>query len=270
MNNVKVEKITAPNGSVFTGAGTNTYLVGENDISIVDPGPNIKSHLDKIIKKVGKKASRILVTHTHRDHSPGAKYIAEKLNIPTFGRLVEVDDGHQDLSFTPDNVLNHGDLISTREYSLEAVYTPGHASNHFCFFIDANALMLTGDHIMNGSTVVIAHPDGSMKQYLQSLELLKSYDFKKIGPGHGDYLSNPIDVISWIINHRLQREAKVLEKLDNEEFINELDLVKLVYDDVDSKLHPIALWSLKAHLVKLKEEKRIANDQAEDCWLKIV
>ena len=162
MNDVKVERITAPNGSVFTGAGTNTYLVGENDISIVDPGPNIKSHLDKIIKKVGKNASRILVTHTHRDHSPGAKYLAEKLNIPTFGKLVEVDDSHQDLSFKPDHVLNHGDLITTDEYSLEAVYTPGHASNHFCFFIDVNALMLTGDHIMNGSTVVIAHPDGSI------------------------------------------------------------------------------------------------------------
>ena len=118
MNDVKVERITAPNGSVFTGAGTNTYLVGENDISIVDPGPNIKSHLDKIIKKVGKNASRILVTHTHRDHSPGAKYLAEKLNIPTFGKLVEVDDSHQDLSFKPDHVLNHGDLISTDEYSL--------------------------------------------------------------------------------------------------------------------------------------------------------
>ena len=126
--------------------------------------------------------------------------------------------------------------------------------------------MLTGDDIMNGSTVVIAHPDGSMKDYLQSLELLRNYDFNKIGPGHGDFLEDPMTVVDWIINHRLEREKKVISKLKISSAITSKDLVKSVYDDVDSKLHPIAIWSLEAHLYKLLEEEIVEFESTEKIW----
>ena len=175
-----IERVTASNGSVFTGPGTNSFLIGRNDITLVDPGPKIDEHIEKLIKLGEGKIKRILVTHTHRDHSPAAKVIGEILNVPLMGRLVEKDDTLQDKTFKPECVLGHGDLIETAEYTIESIHTPGHASNHLCFLIPEEKAMLTGDHIMNGSTVVIAHPDGSMKDYLNSLALLRKYSFNKI------------------------------------------------------------------------------------------
>ncbi len=126
--------------------------------------------------------------------------------------------------------------------------------------------MLTGDHIMNGSTVVIAHPDGSMKDYLNSLVLLRDYNFNKIGPGHGDFLEDPMAVVDWIIDHRLEREKKVIAKLKTFSKITSEDLVASVYDDVDPKLHPIAIWSLEAHLFKLFEDGMVAYESTEKIW----
>ena len=183
-----IQKITAPNGSMFTGSGTNSYLIGKNDLTLVDPGPKIDAHIEKLINLGEGKINRILVTHTHRDHSPAAKVLGEMLDVPLMGRLLEKDDSLQDKTFKPDRVLNHGDLIETDEYTIETIYTPGHASNHLCYLIQEEEVLLTGDHIMNGSTVVIAHPDGSMNDYLNSLALLRNYRFNKIGPGHGDFL----------------------------------------------------------------------------------
>ena len=163
MSKELIQQVTAPNGSVFTGSGTNSYLIGREDITLVDPGPKIDEHIEKLIKLGEGKIKRILVTHTHRDHSPAAKVIGEILNVPLMGRLVEKDDTLQDKTFKPERFLGQGDLIETAEYTIESIHTPGHASNHLCFLIREEKAMLTGDHIMNGSTVVIAHPDGSMK-----------------------------------------------------------------------------------------------------------
>ena len=207
-----------------------------------------------------------MVTHTHRDHSPAAKVIGEILNVPLMGRLVEKDDTLQDKTFKPERFLGHGDLIETAEYTIESIHTPGHASNHLCFLIREEKAMLTGDHIMNGSTVVIAHPDGSMKDYLSSLVLLRNYDFNKIGPGHGDFLGDPMAVVDWIINHRLERERKVTSKLKLFPSVTSEDLVSSVYDDVDPKLHPIAIWSLEAHLYKLLEDGLVTYDSTEKIW----
>jgi glyoxylase-like metal-dependent hydrolase (beta-lactamase superfamily II) len=266
MSRAFIERVTASNGSVFTGPGTNSYLIGKEDITLVDPGPKIDSHIENLIKLSEGKLKRILVTHTHRDHSPAAKVLGEMLNIPLMGRLLAKDDSLQDRTFKPDRILKHGDLIETDEYTIEAVHTPGHASNHLCYFIQEQKVMLTGDHIMNGSTVVIAHPDGSMKDYLQSLELLRNYDFNKIGPGHGDFLGDPMAVVDWIIDHRLEREKKVISKLKTFSNVTSKDLVKSVYDDVDPKLHPIAIWSLEAHLYKLLEDEVIKYELAEKKW----
>jgi len=261
-----IERVTASNESVFTGPGTNSYLIGRNDITLVDPGPKIDAHIENLVKLGEGKIKRILVTHTHRDHSPAAKVLGEMLEVPLMGRLLEKDDSLQDRSFKPDRVLEHGDLIKTEEYTIETVHTPGHASNHLCYLIQEEKVMLTGDHIMNGSTVVIAHPDGSMKDYLKSLELLRNYNFNKIGPGHGDFLEEPMAVVDWIIDHRLERERKVVSKLKTFSPVTSKDLVISVYDDVDPKLHPIAIWSLEAHLYKLLEDGIVTYDSTDKIW----
>lgn len=257
--NKLITKITAPNGGVFTGQGTNTYLIGQEDITLVDPGPNIKEHIQAILKRGAGKIKRILVTHTHTDHSPAALPISKKLNIPMFGRLIDRESEWEDETFIPDTVLNHGDLIATKEYSLETIHTPGHASNHLCFYLEKNKCLLTGDHIMDGSTVVIAPPDGNMTEYINSLKLLEDYDIDYFAPGHGNYMEEPSKTIQSIIRHRLSRESKVLRCVNKNKNSNLDELLPLVYDDVPEMLHPIARMSLLAHLIKLQDEEKIKS-----------
>ena len=157
-----VKKIIAPNPGVFTGGGTNTYLVGREDLTLIDPGPNIKEHIDEIIRVGENKIKRILVTHTHTDHSPAALPISKVLDVPMYGRLIDGESSWEDETFIPDVILNDADIIKTDEYTLEVIHTPGHASNHLCFLIKELNCLITGDHIMEGSTVVIGPPDGNM------------------------------------------------------------------------------------------------------------
>ena len=252
-----IKKITANNGGVFTGNGTNTYLIGNDDITLIDPGPNDADHIDKILALGGDKIKRILVTHTHTDHSPAALPISKKLNIPMFGRLVDRDSEWEDETFAPDTVLSHGDIISTNEYTLETIHSPGHASNHLCFYLKDQKCLLTGDHIMDGSTVVIAPPDGNMTEYIESLKLLESYDIDYFAPGHGEFMQEPSKTIQSIIRHRLSRESKVLRSIENNKDQDIDELLLSVYDDVPDILHPIARMSLLAHLIKLEADGKI-------------
>ena len=252
-----IKKITANNGGVFTGNGTNTYLIGNDDITLIDPGPNDTDHIDKILALGGDKIKRILVTHTHTDHSPAALPISKKLNIPMFGRLVDRDSEWEDETFVPDTVLSHGDTISTNEYTLETIHSPGHASNHLCFYLKDQKCLLTGDHIMDGSTVVIAPPDGNMTEYIESLKLLESYDIDYFAPGHGEFMQEPSKTIQSIIRHRLSRESKVLRCIENNKDQDIDELLLSVYDDVPDILHPIARMSLLAHLIKLEGDGKI-------------
>ena len=252
-----IKKITANNGGVFTGNGTNTYLIGNDDITLIDPGPNDTDHIDKILALGGDKIKRILVTHTHTDHSPAALPISKKLNIPMFGRLVDRDSEWEDETFAPDTVLSHGDIISTNEYTLETIHSPGHASNHLCFYLKDQKCLLTGDHIMDGSTVVIAPPDGNMTEYIESLKLLESYDIDYFAPGHGEFMQEPSKTIQSIIRHRLSRESKVLRCIENNKDQDIDELLLSIYDDVPDILHPIARMSLLAHLIKLEGDGMI-------------
>jgi glyoxylase-like metal-dependent hydrolase (beta-lactamase superfamily II) len=257
--NKLIKKITANNGGIFTGKGTNTYLIGKEDITLIDPGPNIPEHIDKILSVGKNKIKRILVTHTHTDHSPAALPISKKLNIPMFGRLVDRESQWEDETFIPDNVLSHGDEILTDEYSLETIHTPGHASNHLCFYIKEIKCLLTGDHIMDGSTVVIAPPDGNMTEYINSLRLLEEYEINYFAPGHGNIMKEPTKTINSIIRHRLSRESKVFRCVEKKQNSNINQLLLLVYDDVPEMLHPIAKMSLLAHLIKLEEDGKLKN-----------
>jgi glyoxylase-like metal-dependent hydrolase (beta-lactamase superfamily II) len=255
-----VKKITAPNPGVFTGGGTNTYLVGREDLTLIDPGPNIKEHIDEIIRVGENKIKRILVTHTHTDHSPAALPISKVLDVPMYGRLIDGESSWEDETFIPDVILNDADIIKTDEYTLEAIHTPGHASNHLCFLIKELNCLITGDHIMDGSTVVIGPPDGNMADYLESLNKLFKYKIDCLAPGHGNFMYEPKKVIESIIRHRLSREAKVLRRLEDVGDIDLESLTAIVYDDVPEQLHPIAKFSLEAHLLKLLKEGVIKKD----------
>ena len=256
-----VRRITAGNGSVFTGPGTNTYLVGKEEVTVIDPGPAMQEHID-VIAAAAPNIKQILVTHTHPDHSPGVRLLKEKLDIPAYGMLTN-SSKNQDQTFSPERILDDGEVFQEEEFSIEVVHTPGHASNHLCFILKEEKLIFTGDHIMNGSTVVIGPPDGNMKQYIQSLEKLKDYDIEKIAPGHGELLENPHEVADWIINHRLEREKKVFQALQEATKGTPDTLVEKVYDDVDSSLFPIAKASLLAHLIKLEEDQLIYSSGEE-------
>ena len=256
-----VRRITAGNGSVFTGPGTNTYLVGKEEVTVIDPGPAMQEHID-VITAAAPNIKQILVTHTHPDHSPGVRLLKENLDIPAYGMLTN-SSKNQDQTFSPERILDDGEVFQEEEFSIEVVHTPGHASNHLCFILKEEKLIFTGDHIMNGSTVVIGPPDGNMKQYIQSLEKLKDYDIEKIAPGHGELLENPHEVADWIINHRLKREKKVFQALQEATKGTPDTLVEKVYDDVDSSLFPIAKASLLAHLIKLEEDQLIYSSGEE-------
>lgn len=256
-----VRRITAGNGSVFTGPGTNTYLVGKEEVTVIDPGPAMQEHID-VITAAAPNIKQILVTHTHPDHSPGVRLLKEKLDVPAYGMLTN-SSKNQDQTFNPERILDDGEVFQEEEFTIEVVHTPGHASNHLCFILKEEKLIFTGDHIMNGSTVVIGPPDGNMKQYIQSLEKLKDYDIEKIAPGHGELLENPHEVADWIINHRLEREKKVFHALQEATKGTPDSLVEKVYDDVDSSLFPIAKASLLAHLIKLEEDQLIYSSGEE-------
>jgi len=256
-----VRRITAGNGSVFTGPGTNTYLVGKEEVTVIDPGPAMQEHID-VITAAAPNIKQILVTHTHPDHSPGVRLLKENLDIPAYGMLTN-SSKNQDQTFSPERILDDGEVFQEEEFSIEVIHTPGHASNHLCFILKEEKLIFTGDHIMNGSTVVIGPPDGNMKQYIQSLEKLKDYDIEKIAPGHGELLENPHEVADWIINHRLEREKKVFQALQEATKGTPDTLVEKVYDDVDSSLFPIAKASLLAHLIKLEEDQLIYSSGEE-------
>ncbi len=262
----RVRRVTANNPGAMTGAGTNTYLIGRDEIAILDPGPADSSHIRAILEAVGNARVRwIVATHTHPDHSPAAALLAEQVNAEMIGCVLQ-DDGHQDRSFLVDNNVRHGDLIVANGFTLEAIATPGHVSNHFCYLLREEGLVFTGDHIMGGSTVVIIPPSGDMAEYLVSLERLKQYPIRQLLPGHGDVIDDPIGVIDGLIAHRLRREDKVIRVLRARGDVSLVDLTPLVYDDVDASLHLVAQVSLWAHLLKLEKEGR-AIKTIEQHWL---
>lgn len=253
-----VRRLVAPNAGMMTGPGTNTYLLGEQEIAVIDPGPAMSVHIQRILSEAAGPICWILVTHTHPDHSPAALALAAETGAQVLG-IVAPEGRHQDRTFAPDREMADGDIFSTNEFVLEIVHTPGHASNHLCFLHREHRLLFTGDHIINGSTVVIDPPDGSMADYLDSLQKLKQKKINAIAPGHGAIMANAYEAIDWLIEHRLYREAKVIESLRLHPSTALEALVTYVYDEVDTRLHPIAARSLLAHLLKLEEEGRASN-----------
>ena len=263
--NSRVRRLVAPNPGVMTGAGTNTYLLGDEQVAVLDPGPAIPEHIDAILKAGDGRIRWIICTHTHADHSPAWKAVAESTGAEVIGAL-PADDMFQDDTFSPNKEVKHDDVLTTREFTLRAVHTPGHVSNHFCFYLEEEQMLFAGDHIMNGSTVVIVPPSGDMKAYIESLQLLLRYPLRLIAPGHGEVMEDSRAVVEWLVNHRIKRENKVIDGLRKTGRTGLDELVKVVYDDVDTSLHKMAKLSLSAHLIKLRQENRALNHPGDDSW----
>jgi glyoxylase-like metal-dependent hydrolase (beta-lactamase superfamily II) len=260
-----VRRILAPNPGVFTGPGTNTYLVGIDEVVVVDPGPDLgedTSHLDAVVACGSDRIRWIVCTHTHPDHSPGTAALKDRTGA-------EVLAFRSDETVTVDREIGDGFQLEGTEFRLTALHTPGHASNHLCFLLEGEQLLFSGDHIMNGSTVVIRPPDGDMAVYLQQLERLKTMRIRAIAPGHGELIDDPVAKVDEYVAHRLGREAKVLAGLRAAGTATVKELTPTVYDDVPVEKHWIAESSLWAHLRKLREDGAASSpdpDDAEAAW----
>ncbi len=251
-----VTRIIAPNPGMMTGPGTNTYLVGDQDLAVIDPGPAIDAHVAAVLAAGAGRIRWVLCTHTHLDHSPAAAAIKAATGAVLIGRPAPAHPG-QDAGFAPERVLEHGDRLMLGGLTLRALHTPGHASNHLCYLLENTRMLFTGDHVMQGSTVVINPPDGDMRAYLGSLELLLGEDILILAPGHGYLIGEPHREARRLIRHRLAREAKVLSALARLGAPTLEELVLAVYDDVQPRLHGVAMRSLAAHLAKLAAEGRV-------------
>lgn len=258
-----VRRLLAPNPSMMTGPGTNTYLFGVAEIAVIDPGPAIDAHIDGIIEAAGAPVRWVLVTHTHPDHSPGAMALAARTGAAVLGRPAP-EHGPQDRSFRPTRLLGDGDALETGEFTLEAVHTPGHASNHLCFRHAESNWLVTGDQVIDGSTVVINPPDGDMSAYIESLERLRAMNCDALLPGHGDRIADPARAIERIIEHRLLRESRVLAAVRQHPRLTPHELVPHVYQDVSPHLFPLAERSLLAHLLKLEKDAAVVCEG--DAW----
>lgn len=262
----RVRRIVAPNPGPMTGPGTNTYVVGETDLVVVDPGPAEPSHIDAILNCVGDRLRYIACTHTHPDHSPAAAVLADATGATLVGRTT-ADDRHQDLSFQPASQIEDDECVTGEGWTLRAIRTPGHVDNHVCYLLDEEGVVFAGDHIMNGSTVVIVPPGGNMAHYIASLRRLLDYDVKVVAPGHGELVPDCRGEVEKLVRHRLLREAKVVGALSDQAQSLD-DLVVTVYDDVDPMMHEWAKLSLLAHLIKLEDERRTRKTAQEgvDRW----
>jgi len=250
-----VTRVMAPNPGVMTGPGTNTYLIGGEDIAVIDPGPAIESHIAAVLAAGAGRIRWVLCTHTHVDHSPAARAIKAATGAALLGQPAPPLPT-QDSSFVPDRVIKHGERLTISGLSVRALHTPGHASNHLCYLLEDTRMLFTGDHVMQGSTVVINPPDGNMRAYLDSLELLLGEDIGILAPGHGYLIGEPHREARRLIRHRLAREQKVVQALSRMRAPTLEELVVDVYEDVPQRMHGVALRSLAAHLDKLVAEGR--------------
>jgi glyoxylase-like metal-dependent hydrolase (beta-lactamase superfamily II) len=244
-----VGRILAPNPSMMTGKGTNTYIFGGDDLAIIDPGPDDDGHIDAIVEgiaEMGGKAAIILITHSHLDHLPGAFSLQRRIQVPiaAFAPILGVD-----------LTLRHGQRMTIGGHAVRTLHTPGHAADHLCFHLEDDKALFSGDLIVGEGTVVIGR-DGELDEYLDSLRSLLPLGLRLILPGHGPVIADPNARVEGYIAHRLEREAQILDAIRDGASTNQ-EIVAEVYAEIDPRLHPVAAQSVDAHLRKLVREGRI-------------
>lgn len=269
-----VVRVVAPNPGRMTGPGTNTYLVGGDRLALIDPGPDDDAHLAALLGLFGDRIGWIVATHTHIDHSPLSRRLREATGAPVIGfgpppppaATGPTGIDPHDADFAPDRRLGDGQRLDLGDCALDAVWTPGHASNHLCLELAGTGLLFSGDHVMSDSTVVIAPPDGDMAVYLESLEKVRDRRPARIAPGHGGMIDDPARVLEGYLRHRREREAQVLAALAGAgpQGRTPADIVTRLYRDVPDDLHPVARYSVWAHLRMLAAEGRAASAEVDD------
>ncbi len=258
-----LRRLTARNPSPFTFLGTNTYLIGTRRLVVVDPGPNLEEHVGAILKAAeGARIEAIVVSHTHADHSPGARLLKERTGAPIVGcgphraarDLMEDEvnplDASGDKEHEPDTLLGDGEVLRAAGLSLETIETPGHTANHLCFALPGENILFSADHVMGWATTIVAPPDGSMRDYMASIEKLQHRPETCYLPGHGGEINNALDYVRDLKQHRLSREASILAEL-NQGSRTIPEVVAALYADVDPRLHKAAGLSVFAHLEDL-------------------
>jgi glyoxylase-like metal-dependent hydrolase (beta-lactamase superfamily II) len=267
-----IRRVTANNPGPFTFLGTGTYIVGRGEVAVIDPGPDDPAHLDAILQAVsGEKITHILITHHHSDHSPLAGPLKARTGATIYGCAVagheEADTGEvrmeagHDHDFRPDISLCDGGVVLGRGWTMDAIPTPGHTSNHICYGLREENACFSGDHIMGWSTTVITPPDGDMTDYLASLDDIRSRKFDVLWPTHGPPIRDVDAFIAAYIEHRQERVDQILGALKaGPARINEL--VPRLYADVDSRLHPAAARSMLAAMIHLVRRGQLKTDGA--------
>lgn len=275
-----LRRVIAENPSKFTYRGTGTYIVGEGEVAVVDPGPNLPSHRDALHAALqGERVTAILVTHCHGDHSPLAAWLREETGAPTYAfgphpapdpddddaqeeLEEEIAEGQKveeaiDLAFTPDVRVADGEIAARGPgWTIRGVFTPGHTSNHMCFAFEEEGVLFPGDHVMGWSTTVVSPPDGDMAAYVESLRKVAGRHDRVYWPTHGPSIPEPRRYVEALVRHRLQREQQVLDAVRSG-LVEIPAIVASLYANVDEKLHKPAGRSVLAHLVKLVDEGQV-------------
>jgi glyoxylase-like metal-dependent hydrolase (beta-lactamase superfamily II) len=266
-----VRRLLAPNPSAFTFSGTQSYIVGSGEVAVIDPGPDLPEHVEALLTALaGERIGAILCTHTHRDHSPASRSLQAATGAPIIGcaPLTMEDEGPRadaafDADYRPDRVLGDGETLTGNGWTLQAVATPGHTSNHLCFALPEERALFSGDHVMGWSTTIVSPPDGDMAAYMASLAKLQGREDEVYYPAHGPLIDKPHKLLRGLVLHRRQREAQILAELRAGARRIE-DMVPSMYKPVDPGLYPAAARSVLAHLIDL--EVRGSVKRLGDAW----
>jgi glyoxylase-like metal-dependent hydrolase (beta-lactamase superfamily II) len=258
-----VRRVIADNPSHMTGPGTNTYLVGVDEVAVIDPGPESKRHTDAIVGGAGRDRIRwILLTHTHADHAPGATRLAKLTGAPVWAY------SKREPSVRVDRALADGEVIAGTEFRLETLHTPGHARNHLCFFLEDERMLFTGDTILGGMfSVVSPSTGGDMAAYMATLDRLRHIRrLRAIAPGHGAVIEDPKARIDEYLKHRRDRERQVLRLVQREGPTRVADIVAALYVETPEPLLPVAAKQVYAHLAKLRAEGKVTGRDQRSRW----
>lgn len=270
-----VKRMTAPNSGPYTFRGTNTYLIGEHSLALVDPGPDSDAHFDALISAIdGRSVDAIILTHSHLDHTPLTARLKHQTGAAIYAagphkayrdltqEETEILGRSADLDFMPDRILADGDKIEGHDWQIETVLTPGHTANHSAFAISGTDLLLSGDHVMGWSTTVVAPPDGSMADYLRSLDVLLARSETHYLPGHGDAIPQAHAYVKGLKTHRIMRETAILDQASKG--VDTIpELVRILYRTLPAKLHRAAAMTVLAHLESLIEAGKITSADSQ-------